>query len=389
MVIIHAEIHTMDQKNTVIPDGYISMENGIITAVGSMQDDISVSEEVIDAKGKKVYPGYVDVHTHLGMFEDSLCFEGDDGNESTDPVTPQLRAIDGANPLDRCFSEAVRAGVTSVLISPGSTNPIAGEIAAIKTYGKCIDHMIIKSPAAMKFSMGENPKSVYNDKDCTPITRMAIAAVIREQLYKAKKYCTDKTNFENDSANFDEPEYDMKSEALLPLMRGEIPAHFHAHRADDIFTAIRICKEFGIQCVIVHGTDGHLIAEELKGQCLGVFSGPILTDRSKPELHNLTAGSPGIISGSGIRTAIITDHPETPIQYLNLCAAIAVREGMERLTAIRGITSAAAELAGISDRVGSIEVGKDADLVLLETDPLDITRKPYAVITSGVVAVQT
>ena len=383
MIVINAEIHTMDNDNTVIANGYVKMEKGKITGIGDMEEFSENLPDIINAEGKKIYPGYIDVHTHLGMFEDSLCFEGDDGNESTDPVTPHLRAIDGTNVFDKCFMEALCSGVTTVLISPGSTNPVAGEIAAIKTYGKCIDNMIIKSPAAIKFSLGENPKSVYNDKDSTPITRMAIAAVIREILYKAKKYLSEKEKFENDSENFDEPEYDMKLESLLPLIKKEIPAHFHAHRADDIFTAIRICKEFDIRCVIVHGTDAHLICDELNGKCEGIFSGPIMTDRSKPELHNLTASSPGIISKSGIPTAIITDHPETPINYLTLCAAIAVREGMDSLSAVRSITSEAAEIAGISDRVGTVEAGKDADIVILETDPLDITKKPYAVIAGG------
>lgn len=382
MIIKNVNIYTMDKENRVIENGYIIAEEGLIKEIGTMPYS-STDNEVFDAGGRNIYPGFVDAHTHLGMFEDSLCFEGDDGNESTEPVTPQLRTIDGVNPLDGYFSEALRAGITTVMISPGSTNPIAGQIAAVKTFGKRIDNMIIKSPAAIKFSLGENPKSVYNDKERMPITRMAIAAMIREALKKARKYYEDKSICLSDSENNELPEYDEGNEALCRLFDGSIPAHFHAHRADDIFTAVRISEEFGIKCVIVHGTEGHLICDELKDKCLGILSGPFMTDRSKPELKALTPRSPGIISQNDIPTAIITDHPETPIQYLTLCAAIAVREGMERTAALRSITSTAASLCGISDRVGSIERGKDADFVIYDGDPFDITEKPQAVFING------
>ncbi len=383
MIIVNAEIHTMDKLCSVIKNGFLEIFEGKIIGIGDMKSLRENKETMIDMKGKRVYPGFIDAHNHLGMFEDSLTFEGDDGNEDTDPVTPQLRALDGTNPFDRYYSEALRSGVTTVLISPGSTNPVAGQIAAIKTYGKRIDNMIIKAPAAIKFALGENPKSVYNDKEQMPVTRMAITALIRETLYKAKKYFTDKQNYENDPVNFDEPEFDIKYESFIPLFKGEIPAHFHTHRADDIFTAIRICEEFNIKCVIVHGTDAHLITDEIKNHCIGVLSGPFLTDRSKPELKNLTPESPGIISRT-VPTAIITDHPETPVQYLTLCAAVAVREGMDRTLALKAITSCAAEICGISDRVGSLEVGKDADAVVFDGDPLNIMNRPESVIINGV-----
>ena len=384
MIIINANIYTMDDNNTVVQNGYIKTENAKITEIGTMPCTIEDDGDVFDAEGKNLYPGFIDAHTHLGMFEDSLCFEGDDGNESTEPVTPQMRAVDGANPLDGYFYEARRAGITTVLISPGSTNPVAGQIAAIKTFGKRIDNMIVKAPAGIKFSLGENPKSVYNDKERMPITRMAIAAVIRETLKKAEKYYNDKNKYMSDSENNDPPEYDEGSESLCRLFSGEISAHFHAHRADDIFTAVRLCEEFGIKCVIVHGTEGHLICGELKDKCVGVLSGPFMTDRSKPELKALTPMSPGIIDESGIPTAIITDHPETPIQYLTLCAAVAVREGMDKTSALSSITRTAAEICGIQDRVGSVEVGKDADFVIFDGEPFDITKKPEAVIINGI-----
>lgn len=383
MIIINAEIHTMDKNNTIIKNGYIRFADGKITKTGDMSQIDKTESDIIDVKGRGVYPGFIDAHTHLGMFEDSLTFEGDDGNEDTDPIMPQLRAIDAVNPFDRYFDEAVSAGVTTILTGPGSANPIAGQVAAIKTVGKRIDNMIVKAPAAIKFALGENPKSVYNDKNQTPVTRMATASLIRETLAKAKRYYDDKQAYISDSENYDNPDYDAKYEALIPLFKKEIPAHFHAHRSDDIFTAIRISKEFDIDCVIVHATDGHLICDELLSDGISVLSGPFMTDRSKPELRNLSPKSPGIMSEKGIPTAIITDHPETPIQYLPLCAAVAVREGMDRTQALRAITITPAQICGISDKVGSLESGKCADILVFDGDPLNIMNKPIMVIENG------
>lgn len=382
-MIINAEIYTIDKENTIIKNGYIKYKNGKITEIGEMTQLDEIDSDAVDAKGRRLYPGFVDAHTHLGMFEDSLAFEGDDGNEDTDPIMPQLRAIDAVNPMDRYFDEALSAGVTTVLTGPGSANPIAGQIAAIKTYGRRIDKMIVKAPAAIKFALGENPKSVYNDKDQSPVTRMATASLIRETLTKAKRYYNDKKHFLADHETYDCPEYDIKYEALIPLFEKKIPAHFHAHRADDIFTALRISKEFDIECIIVHATEGHLICEELLEDNVSVMSGPFMTDRSKPELKNLTPKSPAIMSQSGIPTAIITDHPETPVQYLSLCAAVAVREGMDKTEALRAITITPAQICGISDRVGSLEIGKDADIVIFDGEPLDIMNKPVAVFEQG------
>ena len=382
MIVINAEIHTMDNESRIIENGYIIISNGKISDLGKMDDLHDRDDIIFDAEGKAVYPGFIDAHTHLGMFEDSLTFEGDDGNEDTEPVTPQLRAIDGSNPMDGYFPQALEAGITTVLISPGSTNPVAGQIAAIKTKGKSIDKMIIREPAGIKCALGENPKSVYNDKEQTPVTRMAVASLIRETLHKAEKYYNDKIKWKSDPDNYDEPDYDIRYEAFIPVFKKEIPLHFHTHRADDIFTAGRICREFGISYIIVHGTDAHLICDELDDLCLGVLSGPFLTDRSKPELKNLTPASPGIISKS-LPVAIITDHPEIPIQYLTMCAAIAVREGMNREDALRAITIEPARICGIADRVGSVEKGKDADMAIFDGDPLDIMCKPSAVIING------
>ncbi len=380
MIIIHADIHTMADGD--IPNGWIRTRGSVISALGAMPEQPLDGEEVVDVQGAGVYPGFIDAHTHLGMWEDGLTFEGDDGNEETDPITPQLRAIDAINPLDRCFSEALAAGVTTVVTGPGSANPIGGQLAAIKTYGTCIDEMIVKAPVAIKMALGENPKSVYHGKNLAPSTRMATASLIREELFKARRYMEDLQRAQEDE-DVDAPEFDMKSEALIPALKGEIEVHFHAHRADDIDTALRIAKEFHLNYVIIHGTEAHLIADRLKKVGTRVLAGPFLCDRSKPELRNLTPANPGILAGKGIPTAIITDHPVIPLQYLATCAALAVREGMTAEDALKAITINPAKICGIDNRVGSIEVGKDADLVVLESNPLDMTSKPKLVIAGG------
>ena len=379
MLITNAKIMTMSESFSKIENGYIEISNGIITAVGDMADAPQNADEIIDAGGRLVTPGLVDAHSHLGMWEDGLCFEGDDGNEDTEPITPHLRGIDGVNPLDRAFEEARSAGVTTVITGPGSANPIGGQMAAIKTRGKRIDDMIIKAPVGMKIALGENPKSTYNDKSRSPVTRMATASLIREALREALDYKRQLDKSETDPEE-DKPDYDIKSEALLPVLRREIPLHAHAHRADDIFTAIRIAKEFELDLVLVHCTEGHLIAEELKKEGYPILAGPILTDRSKPELKNQSEAAPGIMADAGLNVSVITDHPETPEKFLPLCAGIAVKYGMSRDSALRAITINPAKACGIDDRVGSIEPGKDGDIVIWEGDPLAIDGKPYKVI---------
>lgn len=385
-ILYNANIKTMD-KGLIINDGYVAIENGKISEVGHMHScpyDLNSlnQEEAIDLRGQLLFPGFVDAHTHLGMWEDALGFEGDDGNEDTDPSTPHLRAIDAVNPMDKCFDEALAAGVTTVLTGPGSANPVAGQFLAMKTAGKRIDDMIVKEPAAMKFALGENPKTTYHGKSQTPVTRMATAAIIREQLIKARRYMFD---LEESRINdeFDEPEYDFKCEALIPILKREVKSHFHAHRADDIFTAIRISKEFNLDYVIVHCTHGHEIAEYLAEEGVCALCGPIICDRSKPELKYLTPKSAGILNSAGVKTAIITDHPVIPVQYLPLSAAIAVRDGMDYDAAMRAITITPAEICGIDDRVGSISVGKDADLLVFKDDPFSSYSRPEMVFSSG------
>ncbi|MCD8356641.1 MAG: amidohydrolase [Clostridia bacterium] len=376
MIICNGKIVPMEGE--IIENGFISWENGKITGIGSMEN--LPAGECVDVHGGWVLPGLVDAHTHLGLFEDSLGFEGEDGNEDTDPVTPQLRVIDGINPMERSFEEARNAGVTCCIVSPGSSNPIAGQIAAIKTVGRRIDDMIVKAPCAMKFALGENPKSCYNDKDETPATRMATAALIRETLYKAKEYAGQKQRAEDPA---DAPEYDAKMEALLPVLAGTCQAHFHAHRTDDIFTALRIAKEFSLKPVILHGTEAHLVADILAEEQVPICSGPTLTDRSKPELHHLTEQSPALLTQAGIQTAIITDHPETPLKHYMRCAVAAVQAGMQPMDALRAITIVPAQIVGLDDRVGSLRVGKDADLFITDGDPFDYRTKVTAVFIDG------
>ena len=380
MLIQNGVIHPMD--GPVISRGFVDISEGIIRGVGPMEACPMPDGPVLDVKGGHVLPGLVDAHCHLGMFGDAQGFEGDDGNESTDPWTPQLQAVDAVNPLDRCFQEAREAGVTTVLTGPGSANPISGQFAALKTSGRWVDEMVLRAPAAMKMALGENPKSVYSERHETPVTRMATAAIIRASLAKARDY---QARIERSEADPEEerPDYDAKLEALLPVLRGELPVHVHAHRADDIATALRICREFGLRCVIVHGTEGHLIPDLLAREGVPVITGPCLGDRSKPALANMTLESPAMLARAGVEIAICTDHPEVPIQYLPLCAALAVRGGLDPEQALAAITITPARIAGLDGRLGSLTPGKDADILITSGHPLDWMSRVVAVFIDG------
>ena len=381
MLIINGTVHTMD--GPIIKNGYVAVKGSKIAQAGPMEDcPKSWEGEVFDAQGGHICPGFIDAHCHLGMFGDALGFESDDGNEETDPCTPHLRAIDGVNPLDRCFTEARAAGVTTVLTGPGSANPVSGQFAALKTDGRWVDAMVVRAPAAMKLALGENPKQVYHDRDETPVTRMATAAIIRENLRKAVEYGEklDKATRDEDT---DPPDYDAKLEALLPVVRGELPVHIHAHRADDIATGVRIAKEFGLRCVIVHGTESHLIPELLAQEDIPVITGPALGDRSKPELANMTLENPAILWKAGVRFAICTDHPEVPIQYLPLCAALAVKGGLDPEEALAAITVTAARIAGLDGALGSLAPGREADIVVTDRHPLELLGQVRAVFMGG------
>lgn len=380
MKIYNVQIKTMEKRRS-IENGWIEIENGKIIAVEEGSPDV-VGTEDLDGQGKLLIPGFIDAHTHLGIIENGIDFEGDDCNEATDPFTPQLRTIDGINPMDRCFEEAYKRGITSAVVAPGSANPCGGEIIAVKTHGRRIDDMIIK-PVGIKFALGENPKRVYNDRDETPVTRMATAALIREGLSKAKRYLADIDAYEIDKENNDMPEFDLKNHALIPLLRREISAHFHCHRADDMFTAVRIAKEFDLKLVIVHATEGHLIADILGTEKLSAISGPVICDRCKPEMKGLELKNTAELVKNGVKTSICTDHPVIPIQYLPASAAMAVKGGLDLDSALEAITINAAEIAGIDDTTGSIAVGKDADLQLYCGNPLDIMNDPELVMING------
>lgn len=380
MKIYNVQINTMDNGKIIEKDGWIEIANGKIIAIDDSTPQIQEGD--IDGKGGMIIPGFIDAHTHLGIIENGIDFEGDDCNEATDPFTPQLRSIDGINALDKCFEEAYMRGITTAVISPGSANPCGGEIIAAKTFGRRIDDMYIKT-VGIKFALGENPKNVYHDRDETPVTRMATASVIREGLFKAKKYFTDMKAFEKDSENNDEPEYDIKNQALMPLIEGKISAHFHCHRADDMFTALRIAKEFNIKPVLVHATEGHLIADILGKENVSAISGPVICDRCKPEMKNLDIKNTSALMNNDVKTGICTDHPVIPVQYLPASAAMAVKGGLSMQQALEAITVNAAEIVGISDRVGMIKKGLDADLQLYHSNPLELLSEPELVMING------
>jgi len=363
--IINANIQKEDGTFAL---GNVLYDKEILDVFCSVPDGI----DTIDANGGYLTPGLIDAHCHLGMVGDSVGMESDDGNEDTDPITPHLRAIDAINPFDRGFTEAKEAGVVCVVTGPGSANAIGGQFAAIKTHGISVDDMIIKAPQSIKFALGENPKSVYSDKDDTPATRMGTMALIREALYKAKEY------MEKEDADFD-----IKNEALIPLLEGKIPAKIHAHRADDICSAIRLKKEFGIDITIEHCTDGERVLEILKREEIPVMLGPTLTDRSKPELKNLGFSIYKAFDEAGISTAIITDHPETTIGNLRLMALLAVKNGMKKESALLSITKNAAVNTGISDTVGEIKKGLNANFALFNGHPMDFESDNILTIIDG------
>lgn len=359
---VHREPYTAD----------ILVKDGKIAEIGA---GLTADCPTFDAAGLHIYPGFVEAHCHIGLDGSGIGFEGDDCNEMTDILTPQLRAIDGIYPQDPTFREALEAGVTTVCTGPGSANVLGGQFAVIKTAGHRVDDMIVRPFAAMKCAFGENPKRCYKDKN--NYSRMSTAAKLREALMKAQEYDAKKQAAGDDPAK--RPPLDVKLEALLPVLHGEVPLKAHAHRADDIFTAIRIAKEFGVRLTLEHVTEGHLIAEDLAKENYPMAVGPSLTHASKFELRNKTFTTPSILAKAGCRVSIITDSPVIPQSYLPLCAALAVRAGMDPFDALRAITIRPAEHIGAADRVGSIECGKDADFVVMDG--------PWDAVSSGVKAV--
>ena len=357
-------------------------DNGKIAAVGAALE-APEGATVIDAEGRLVTPSCVDAHCHIGLDNEGMGWEGMDYNEITDPVTPHMRAIDSINPLDEAFGLALQGGVTAACTGPGSANVLGGTFVAIKLHGKRIDKMIIKNPLAMKCAFGENPKRCYGQgAKRSPMTRMGTAALLRETLFKAKRYLEDKENDKN-------PAFDMKLEAMIPVMKGEIPLKAHAHRADDILTSIRIAKEFGVKLTLDHCTDGALIADELAEEGLSAFVGPTLGSKTKIELRNKSFTTPAALHEAGVPISIITDAPVIPLQYLPMCAGLAINSGLDYEEGWRAITINPAVQTGIGDRVGSLEPGKDADVVIWTADPMvTLGAQAYTTIVDGKIVYQ-
>ena len=368
-------LHTAVSKETFIAD--ILIDGGKIVKIGKgLSAD---GAEVIDATGLQVYPGFVEAHCHIGLDGYGIGYEGHDYNELNDPETPQVQAIDGINPFDPCMKMAAKAGVTCFATGPGSSNSIGGTFAAIKPVGTRVDNMIVKFPIAMKCAFGENPKRCYQKQGIS--SRMTNAAKIREALNKAKVYKAKIEAAGDDASKL--PAYDQKSEALIPVLNREIPLKAHAHQANDIFTAIRIAKEFGVGLTLEHVTEGHMIVDELAKENLPLAVGPTFGHASKFELQNKTWETPGILAKAGCHVSIITDAPVTPLHYLPLCAGLAIKAGMDEYDALRAVTINPAEHIGIADRVGSLEEGKDADVVIVDGCPFDVTGVIKHVLING------
>jgi imidazolonepropionase-like amidohydrolase len=359
-------VFTPDER---IEGGVILIEGGTIAAVG---EDVAVPDgaEVIDAEGQYIVPGLVEPHCHVALFADGIDYRFYDGNEMTDPATPQMRALDAIHPEDLAFEDLRQAGVTTINVSPGSANVIGGQTAIVKTAGRTVEEMLVRAPGAMKMALGENPKRVYGEQKKLPSTRMGNAAVLREWLTKARTY-VDKRRAHGGKP--DPFEVDLRLEALADVVSGALPAHIHAHRADDIMTGIRIAEEFGLDYVLIHATEGHKIADVIAEKGVACVCGPVLFSRKKLELRELTPANAGILANAGVKVAIQTDEGSAT-KYLRLNAVLAVSEGMDEADALRAITLAAAEVLGIDDRVGSLEVGKDADLAILSAHPFDLAR---------------
>lgn len=377
MLIIHGNIKTMEGRD--FADGYVEVRDGKIAAVGDMRDCPGAEGQVLDVAGSLVMPGIIEAHCHMGITEEKKGMEGDDCNENVNPITPYLRAIDAINPMDAAFRDAMQAGITSAMIGPGSANVVGGQFAFVKTHGRCIDDMIVKAPAAMKVAFGENPKVNYSGQGVSPSTRMAIAALLREELTKAETYRKKRENNR-------EEEMDFRYECWLPVLRGEIPLKAHVHRADDILTAVRIAKEFHLRMTLDHCSEGHLIMEELKAAGFPAIVGPDMASRNKIEVQNMAFKTAGLLAKHGILTAITTDHPVSKIQFLPICAGLAVKAGMSPEEGLRSITVNAAKICGVDDRVGSLAPGKDADIAIFTGNPTEVfTKTLYTLIDGDIV----
>ncbi len=369
LLIQNGMLHTMEAEHPIHAD--LLIEHGKIAMI---EEQISPKNgiQVINAQGCQIYPGFIDAHSHIGLSQEKTT-TSDVSNENTNPITPTMRAIDAINPMDSAFHNALAAGITGVMAGPGSSNPIGGQFAFLKTAGRCIDDMVVMVPAAIKIAFGENPITCYGNNGNTPSTRMGIASMIREELFRAKQYL----------ANQEKEGTDFSLECYRPLFEKKIPLKAHVHRADDIFTAIRIAKEFDLDLTLDHCTEGHLIAREIAESGFPAIVGPSLASRSKNEVSLSDFKTPGLLHKSGVTVALTTDHPVSRIQYLPLCAALAAKEGWDKYRALQAITIDAARICRVDDRLGSIRVGKDADLAIFDGDPLELSTSLKATFING------
>ena len=375
MLIINGKILTMEEKP--IDNGFVRIKKNLIEETGEMSAlKNTKNEKILDVHGAWVMPGLIESHAHIGITEEKWGVIGDDSNEQTNPSTATLRAIDGINPMDPAFHDAIEAGITSVMAGPGSANVIGGQFVFMKTQGRCIDNMIVKFPAALKVAFGENPKTTYGDQNVYPSTRMGIAAMLRNTLHQAVQYKKDK-----ESGNITAENFEM--EPWIPVLNKEIPLKAHAHRADDILTVIRIAREFDVDITIDHGTESHLIVDEIKKSGFPVIAGTDLTSRSKLEVQYMDFKTSGILQKAGILFSITTDHPVALIQYLPLCAGLAVKHGLPMEEGLKALTIYPARICRVDDKVGSLKKGKDADIAIFSGNPMEIFTKTLYTIIDG------
>ena len=384
MYILGGTIKTMAGED--IRDGYLHIVDGKIESIGR-RDELKVQpaghERVLEIDDGIIMPGIIEAHCHMGITEEKKGMEGDDCNETVDPVTPWLRAIDAINSMDAAFDDAVRAGITTAMIGPGSSNVVGGQFALLKTRGRRVDDLIVKAPAAMKVAFGENPKVNYSGQGQSPSTRMAIAGMLRRELSRARQYAADKEKAGAQGQDFKE---DFTLECWLPVLTREIPLKAHVHRVDDIFTAIRIAREFDLKMTLDHCSEGHLIAEELAKEGFPAIVGPDFASRSKIEVQNVAFKTAGVLNRAGVMTAITTDHPVSLIQSLPLCVGMAVKAGLPMEEGYKAMTSYAAAICGVEDRLGSLEPGKDADIAVFDGNPMEVfTRTLYTIIDGEIV----
>ena len=362
-----------------IENGCVLIEEGKILRVDThCTPKERAGATVLDAGGGWILPGIIEAHCHLGISEEKTGLQGDDCNETTDPITPYLRAVDAINPMDAAFHNAVRAGITGAMIGPGSSNVVGGQFAFLKTDGRSVDEMVVLAPAAIKVAFGENPKTNYSGQGKMPATRMSIAGMLREELTAARAYLAKKEAARQNGDPFEE---DFRKECWLPVLRREIPLKAHAHRADDILTAIRIAREFDLRLTLDHCTEGHLIARQVKESGFPAIVGPSIASRNKVEVQYADFKTAGVLADEGVTVAITTDHPVSLLQYLPICAGIAAREGLGVMGALRAITCDAAAICGVDDRLGTLEPGKDADIAVFSGNPMEVfTQTLYTLI---------